>query len=260
MKFVRIDPPGQWCTHEAVKDAIRRCGGQTFLEIGCGAGHLSRLLCDRGLTGRGVDVSVAAVDEAREELKTFIDAGRFDVGRGDLFDLGGDASAYDLALSVMVMEHVEDDLGFVTKMADAVRPGGHVIICVPGRPDLWGIEDEHVGHVRRYDRASLSDVLTRAGLRDVHVWSVAVPVANLLFRLGNAMIRLSGEKRSTEAMSAREQTEESGVRRIPFKTVFPPAFRLLLNGYTMAPLLALQRLFYGSDMGLTLLAFGERRS
>ena len=22
MKFVRIDPPGQWCTHRAVQDAI----------------------------------------------------------------------------------------------------------------------------------------------------------------------------------------------------------------------------------------------
>jgi hypothetical protein len=144
-------------------------------------------------------------------------------------------------------------------MAQSVKPGGHVIIGVPGRPDLWGIEDETVGHVRRYDRASLADVLTRAGLRNVQVWSVAVPVANLLFRLGNAMIRLSGEPRK-KALSAREQTEESGIRRIPFKTVFPPAFRLILNRYTMAPLFVLQRLFYGSDFGLTLVGFGEKRA
>ena len=128
---------------------------------------------------------------------------------------------------------------------------------MPGRPDLWGIEDETVGHVRRYDRARLSGVLTRAGLRNVHVWSVAVPVANLLFRLGNAMIRASGEARK-KSLSTRQQTEESGIRKIPFKTVFPPAFRLLLNRYTMAPLFVLQRLFYGSDLGLTLLAFGEK--
>jgi SAM-dependent methyltransferase len=260
MKFVRIDPPGQWCTHQAVADAIARCGGRTFLEVGCGAGHLARLLCERGLTGRGVDMSAAAVEEAREELRPFIDGGAFDVARGDILSLDAGGAGYDLALSLMVMEHIQDDLGFVNQMAHAVRPGGHVIICVPGRPDLWGIEDENVGHVRRYDRASLSDVLTRAGLRDVHVWSVAVPVANLLFRLGNAMIRLSGEKAGKQAMSAQQQTEESGIRRIPFKTVFPPAFRLLLNRYTMAPLLALQRLFYGSDLGLTLLAFGEKRA
>ncbi len=255
MTFVRIDPPGQWCTHQAVQDAIARCGGRTFLEIGCGAGRLSRLLCERGMTGRGVDVSTAAVEEAREELREFIDRGRFEVGRGDLFTLDG-AGGYDLALSIMVMEHVEDDLGFVRRMAGTVRPGGHLILGVPGRPDLWGIEDETVGHVRRYDRGSLADVLTRAGLRNVQVWSVAVPTANILFRLGNAMIRLAGEERK-QARPAQEQTEESGIRRIPFKTVFPPVFRLLLNRYTMAPLFALQRLFYGSRLGLTLIGFGE---
>ena len=259
MNFVRIDPPGQWCTYQAVQDAIRRCGGSTFLEVGCGAGRLSRLLCERGLTGRGIDVSAAAVEEAREELSQFIERGSFEVGRADILAAAGNGARYDLALSLMVMEHVNDDLGFVCRMADAVEPGGHLIICVPGRPDLWGIEDETVGHVRRYDRHSLADVLTRAGLRNVHVWSVAVPVANLLFRLGNAMIRLSGET-GKKSLSARQQTEESGIRRIPFKTVFPPVFQLLLNRYTMAPLFAVQRMFYGSNLGLTLLAFGEKRA
>jgi SAM-dependent methyltransferase len=256
MKFVRMDPPGQWCTHQAVCDAIARCGGARFLEVGCGTGRLSRVLCERGLTGRGVDLSESAIEEARDELREFIDAGRFETRRAELSELAGDAGSYDLALSIMVMEHVQDDLAFVRSLAGAVRPGGHLIIGVPGRPDLWGIEDDTVGHVRRYDPATLAGVLTRAGLGGVQVWSVAVPVANVLFHLGNAMIRRSGELEKT-SLSARRQTEESGVRRIPFKTVFPPAFRLLLNKYTMAPLVALQRLFYGSSLGLTLIGFGE---
>jgi len=258
MNLVRIDPPGQWCTHRAVQDAIERCGGKTFLEVGCGAGRLSRILCEQGLTGRGIDLSAEAVAETRRELNDFIARGRFDAGQGDL-PVSASGAAYDVALSVMVMEHIEDDLGFVSRMAHEVKPGGHLIICVPGRPDLWGVEDETVGHVRRYDRKSLADVLTRAGLRDVHVWSVAVPTANLLFRLGNAMIRLAGET-GKKALPAQRQTEESGIRRIPFKTVFPPVFKLLLNKYTMAPFYAVQRLFYGSDLGLTLLAFGEKRA
>ena len=204
-------------------------------------------------------MSAAAVDEARQELREFIDSGRFDVARADIINLADGTAAYDLALSVMVMEHVHDDLGFVSRLARVVRPGGHLIIGVPGRPDLWSIEDETVGHLRRYERDSLADVLRRAGLHDVQVWSVAVPVANVLFRLGNAMIRLSGEPEK-KALSPQEQTEGSGIRRIPFKTVFPPAFRLLLNEYTMAPFFALQRLFYGSRLGLTLLAFGEKRA
>ena len=258
LKFVRIDPPGQWCTHRAVQDAVARCGGRTFLEIGCGVGRLSRILCEQGMTGRGVDLSPVAVQETRDELQEFIKRGAFDVSLGDV-PAAPNGTAYDLALSLMVMEHIEDDLGFLVRMTHAVKPGGHLIICVPGRPDLWGVEDETVGHVRRYDRGTLADVMSRAGLRNVHVWSVAVPTANLLFRLGNAMIRIAGET-DKKAMSAQQQTEESGIRKIPFKTVFPPAFRLLLNRFTMAPLFALQRMFYGSDLGLTLLAFGEKRA
>ena len=48
------------------------------------------------------------------------------------------------------------------------------------------------------------------------------------------MIRKSGELRK-KAMPVRQQTEESGIRKIPFKTVFPPAFRVILNKYTMSP-------------------------
>src|SRR5207248_3844215 len=98
--FVRLDPPGQWCTHQAVCDAIARCGGTRFLEVGCGVGRLSRILCERGLTGRGVDVSAAAIAEARIELREFIDTGQFDVRCADALDLVDGSGSYDLALSI----------------------------------------------------------------------------------------------------------------------------------------------------------------
>ena len=55
----------------------------------------------------------------------------------------------------------------------------------------------------------------------------------------------------------REQTELSGIREIPFKTVFPAWFRLILNRVTLYPLFILQRLFYRTNLGLTLLAVGR---
>ncbi len=257
MKFVRIDPPGQWCSYQAVDDAIAQCGGRTFFEVGCGAGRLSRRLCERGLSGRGVEISAAAAAAGREYLRDFIASGCYTLSEGDLFHVDPDGNGYDIGLSLMVMEHVEDDLAFVRRMAEFVKPGGHLIIGVPGRRDRWSVEDETVGHFRRYDRADLASVLERGGLRDVHVWSVAVPVANLLFRLGNLMLRRSGEL-DKKALTLQEQTEASGIREIPFKTVFPSAFGLILNRYTLWPLFALQRLFYGTNLGLTLVGFGTR--
>ena len=257
MKLARIDPPGLWCSHQAVCDAIAQCGGRTSLEVGCGAGHLSRWLCERGLSGRAVDMSAAAIAEARDHLSDFVDAGRVQIDQADV--LGEhDERGYDVVLSLMVMEHVKDDLAFATRLAARVNAGGHLIIGVPGRRDRWSIEDETVGHWRRYDRDDLARVLENAGLRDVQVWSVAVPVANLLFHAGNILLRLGGEASKKDTLSRQAQTEQSGIREIPFKTMFPPAFRFVLNRYTMAPLFALQRLFYRTNRGLTLIGFGER--
>jgi SAM-dependent methyltransferase len=257
MKLVPIDPPGQWCYYEALFEAIEKCGGTSFLEVGVGAGVLSRPLCERGFTGMGVDFSPEAVQIARRGMADYLQAGRYDLLEDDIFNVRSNGRRYSLGLSMMVMEHVADDVGFVRRIADFVEPGGHVVVAVPGRKDRWGIEDETVGHLRRYDRSDLERVLAQAGLTGVTVWSVAVPTANLLFRLGNLTVRASGEVRKTHLPKV-DQTKTSGIREIPFKTVFPSWFKLLLNRKTLYPLFILQRVFYGTNLGLTMIAFGRK--
>jgi 2-polyprenyl-3-methyl-5-hydroxy-6-metoxy-1,4-benzoquinol methylase len=148
--------------------------------------------------GLGVDFSEEATAIARRAMADYMESGQYRLVEDDIFNLRPDGRRYSLGLSMMVMEHVADDVGFVRRIADFLEPGGHVIVGVPGRQDCWGIEDETVGHLRRYDRSELARVLTEAGLTDVGVWSVAVPVANLLFRIGNFMVRLSGETEKTK--------------------------------------------------------------
>lgn len=256
-KFVRIDPPGQWCCNQAVFEAIQKCGGTSFIEVGVGAGVLSRPLCERGLTGVGVDFSAEAVQIARHNMIDHIEAGRYTLVHDDISNLHPNGRCYSLGLSMMVMEHVADDVAFVRRISDFVEPGGHVIVAVPGRQDRWGIEDETVGHLRRYSRKDLERVLSEAGLVHVTVWSVAVPVANLLFRLGNLTLRTSAEVSKTR-LSKVDQTRTSGIREIPFKTVFPAWFGVLLNRTTLYPLFVLQRFFYSTNLGLTLVAFGRK--
>lgn len=257
MKFVRIDPPGQWCYYEAVFEAIEKCGGSTFIEVGVGAGVLSQPLCERGFTGLGVDFSGDAIKIARRNMSDHLKAGRYDLMEDDIFKVRPKERRYALGLSMMVMEHVADDVGFVRRIADFVEPGGHVIVAVPGRQDRWGIEDETVGHLRRYERTDLERVLREAGLTDVTVWSVAVPIGNLLFRLSNLTVKASGEVDKVQ-LSKVDQTKTSGIREIPFKTVFPSWFKLLLNRTTLYPLFVLQRFFYSTNLGLVMLAFGRR--
>jgi SAM-dependent methyltransferase len=256
MKLVKIDPPGSWCHYEAVMEMIRSTGGTTFLEVGCGPGVLSLRLCEKGWQGLGIDFSPQAIEQAKTNLREYIQDGRYRLLASDIFDLDLGGEKFDVGLSMMVMEHVKNHVGFLRRIVDFIKPGGHIIVAVPGRRDRWGIEDETVGHLRRYDRNDLRETLISAGLTDVTVWSVAVPVANLLFHFSNFFIRNSPEI-DKMARSAREQTETSGIREIPWKTAFPSLFKLILNRAALYPLFVLQRLFYRSNLGLTMLACGK---
>jgi SAM-dependent methyltransferase len=255
MKLVKIDPPGTWCHNQAVGEMIRKSGARTFIEVGCGAGDLSKQLCQRGMSGIGLDFSEAAIQQARQNLKEYIANGQYRLITGDIFEFESSQEKVDLGVSMMVMEHVEDDTDFLQKISRCIKPGGHVIVAVPGRRDCWTFEDETVGHLRRYDRQDLFDILGRAGLIEPVVWSVAVPTANMLAGISDILVRNSQE-RDKVGTSTIYQTQTSGIREIPFKTVFPSFCKLILNRYTLYPLFVAQRMFYNTGLGLVMLAMG----
>jgi SAM-dependent methyltransferase len=253
MAYVTIDPPGTFCMKEALRDALKTRPGRTFLDVGCGGGGMSKLLCDAGWTGAGVDFSPAAIAISRQTMAQHVAAGRYTLHPGDVLDLHADFAKVDLVISYMVMEHVEDDAGFIRKIAAYSKPGGTLILGVPGRRDRWSVEDETVGHFRRYDRADLEQVMRTAGLEDETVWSIAVPVANILFDLSVWLIGRSSSETAKAGQSKRAQTETSGIREIPWKTVFPHWVRLILNRTTLTPLFVVQRLFYRTGLGITMM-------
>lgn len=258
MKFVRIEPPGTFCQYAAIEEMMRKTGARRFVEVGCGAGYLSLKLCQSGLCGTGYDFSSDAIGMAEQHLRTFIEKGQYRLIQKDLLTYDGirnDVQA-DLAISMMVLEHIHEEERFIRKMAEFVVPGGYVILGVPGRRDRWSIEDVTVGHLRRYDRQDLTNIMEISGLEKVEVWSVAVPTANMLLGLGNFFLRRSSEMEKLR-LSQRQQTETSGTREIPFKTTFPKAFQLILNPRTLAPLLFIQRFFYKTNLGLTMLGIGQ---
>jgi SAM-dependent methyltransferase len=260
VQFVKLEPPGTLCQHAAIFDMLKGIHAHSFVEVGCGTGDLSYKLCQRGYTGVGIDFSDSALEQAEHKLKPYLVSGQFRLLKSDLRDLDRLAEythQFDLALSMMVMEHVADDAGFVCNLSQLVKDHGHVLLGVPGRRDRWGIEDETVGHLRRYERDELAHKM-QTQLSQVRVWSVAVPVANLLFFAGNQLLRRSDEVHKRR-LSVEDQTKTSGLQAIPFKTVFPASFSLVLNRFTLSPLFLLQRLFYPTRLGLTLLGLGQLR-
>jgi SAM-dependent methyltransferase len=70
----------------------------------------------------------------------------------------------DLVYTVNVLEHIADDLAAVAALRRRLKPGGLLVAYVPAFPTLHTSMDAKVGHLRRYRRAGLAEVLHRAGL------------------------------------------------------------------------------------------------
>jgi SAM-dependent methyltransferase len=249
--MIELDPPGTLCQNQAVLELVRALRARTFCEVGVGTGSLSLALCRIGLRGVGIELSSPAAAVARQRLP-----GDFHLIEGDFLSMPPPDEEFDVALSMMVMEHIEDDAAFARRLASLVGPGGTVILGVPARRDRWGVEDEAAGHLRRYERGDLGRVMAAGGLHDVVIRSVSVPAANITFHLSNLLVRSAWSRR--QSLSQQERTELSGLHDVPFKTMFPVAFKLVLNPVAMYPLFVLQRAFYGTDWGLTFVASGKR--
>jgi SAM-dependent methyltransferase len=93
------------------------------------------------------------------------------------------ADSFDLAVSLDVIEHLEDDLGALREMRRAVTPGGSLLVTVPAYPWLWSGHDEINHHHRRYTRRSLERVASEAGweqVRTTYFNSLLLPAAIIL--------------------------------------------------------------------------------
>jgi SAM-dependent methyltransferase len=242
-------PPGTILQHRYVRRRLRGRPPGVFVEIGAGEGHLSRLLLDLGWTGIAYELGAAAAETARR-LNA---GGRLEVRETDWLEVT-DPPRADLVVSSMVLEHLSDDdvARFLGNVRHALRGSGLLIVLVPASPGHWGVEDEVAGHLRRYTRASLGATLGAAGFDALHVAGLTFPLSNLLLPVSNRLVaKWEGDRRQ---LDARARTVASGSRSVPWKTQFPSAASILLNGVVLLPFYALQLATRSSERALVLYA------
>lgn len=95
-----------------------------------------------------------------------------------------DDASVDLAYTLNVLEHIEDDLATIRALGDRLVRGGRLVVYVPAFQSLYTSMDRKVGHVRRYRRADLRAKVETAGLtvlRSEYVDSLGF-AATLAFR------------------------------------------------------------------------------
>ncbi len=161
-----------------LRGAIARLGlpeQARILDAGCGSGRNMVELARLGPV-TGVELSEASVALARER-----DVG--EVIAGSVLEMPFADDSFDLAVSLDVIEHLEDDLGALRELRRVLAPGGALLVTVPAYQWLWSGHDEINHHHRRYTRRSLQRVAEQAGwrqLRTTYFNSLLLPVAIVL--------------------------------------------------------------------------------
>jgi SAM-dependent methyltransferase len=159
--------------------------GSRMLDLGCGTGGILRGWMER-MRCVGVDRSPLALRICRSK-------GFRHVVRGDLQHPPFESGRFDALILMDVLEHIEDDLGFLVDAARLCAPDGCLVISVPAFQILWSRHDETFEHYRRYRAPQLRRLLERAGLAELRitytnalVFPLAAPWRFLSQRLGVA--------------------------------------------------------------------------
>lgn len=131
--------------------------GLRILDIGCGAGANALELSAFG--------AVTASDRSLDALAFVRSRGVERVVAAEAPRLPFADGSFDVVTAYDVIEHVEDDSGFVRELARVLAPGGTLAVHVPAWPSLWSGHDVALEHKRRYTRRGLRALVDGSGLR-----------------------------------------------------------------------------------------------
>ena len=221
-----------WLRFGGIRRGLAAADPHNILEIGAGEGALGAWLA-----GRFDYVGVEPDDASRAVAVDRLHA----VGRGEMRETlpNGDAR-YDVICAFEVLEHIQEDGVALQSWRERLAPRGYLLISVPAHSARFGVSDRYVGHVRRYDRAVLRQLLQREGFEIVQWRSYGAGLGQALDRLRNVLL----ERRAATDRLA-DGTALSG-------RLFQPksAVRVWINYLVAMPFRVLQLPFASTDIGI----------
>ena len=245
--------PGSILQRMYLAERLQLSNARTFCEIGSGNGVIAQFLINLGMTGCGYDLNQSACQNNQTKNSLAIRNGNYKVHCDD-FLTSHIESKFDLVLSCMVIEHLNDSqvFAYFEKCKSILTDNGTIVVLVPSSMNHWGIEDEIAGHLRRYDFTSLEKIAINHKLVLIDMAGLTFPLSNVLFRVSNSIVNKN--EKHKKLLSNTEQTILSGNRQVKFKTDFPSVFKLFFNTITLFPFHIVQKMFRNNKNSLVIYA------
>lgn len=98
--------------------------GDRVLEVGCGQGHLTRAVAERGVDVTGVDANPRASEVAENGLVRHM--------RAEALEF--DDATFDFILSVHAIEHIPELEKAIVEMVRVLKPVGTALFVYPAEP------------------------------------------------------------------------------------------------------------------------------
>ena len=175
-------------------EVMRRLADSVFrnskraAEIGCGNGLLQKDIEDcYGMPVAGFDLNEVALQKNVSRLSPLY---CYDIHhRNPEF-----RAHFDLLLLFDVLEHIEDESGFLQSVNFHLADSGTLVINVPAHQFFYSDYDRAAGHIRRYSVSQLAKVAEQNGLkaRAFTYWGLPL-VPLLLVRKAMSMQRSNGK-------------------------------------------------------------------
>lgn len=172
-------------------------------DVGGGNGFVSQGLQRSGVTAVVVEPMKSGAQNARNRDVSFVVC-------STLGDAGFEEKSIPAVGLFDVLEHIEDDVGFLNDIAPLLRDDGRIYLTVPAYQWLWSRMDEVGGHHRRYTLKSLRKTFREAGYQCVFqsYFFNFLPLPMLVMRV--LFENLGGRKEGEEMEQSVKEHKESG--------------------------------------------------
>jgi 2-polyprenyl-3-methyl-5-hydroxy-6-metoxy-1,4-benzoquinol methylase len=212
-----------------------------FLEIGCASGDFGITLAKMGYNGIMIDFSDDAFDYIDRNLKEK-KIKNLEFRKIELTKFKNDKK-FDLVIMFEVLEHIKDDKKTIKKINSLLEKNGFFLISVPSKKELWGANDDLAGHVKRYEKKELRNLLESEGFKIINLYSYGYPCLNLLkyFRDKVAEKKLKELKEKNKIFL----TKKSGLNALKINF---PFLNLFFNKYFLYLPIKICNLFNNMDL------------